>query len=460
MHSDEHGAVQRRARDAMEDDTLKEALDFFSRFVGCAEIINEAGELERVFFQFPELCLSLSDERKTELEWKVDRVTPGAQLIDFIEAAAELRDEMVYEHALKRIWLWRIAGRHHRLAANSIFSLAVLANLLLVIRSQYCTEHDGAPRVWSNTFCSASAQRAVNHFNATQSDAPVAHGYFSVVVGSHIPRWEHDVAFALQVLVFTIGVLMSLAAIIIFMLDALKTGGPRVRNSVKAYVQHHHIPGLKLDVEHASFDEIIARVHESPWLLGPWFYPLCLWFFLANGQILFHMASFAATLIGLTVSPFWLAFGLLDFAGKSPEIRIVASALMQNMRSIVMTVVFMVIVIYIFSVVGYLYLAEYFFYMDFSEEAVPICTSLMQCFISVIDYGLRSNDIGSNVEPLRTPDIEPLSVSSTILFYLQSLYTISVCLPQTASLWTCHVVECLSPAPCSSGSSYVSSYSM
>jgi hypothetical protein len=354
--------------------------------------------------------------------WAVDRETPGAQLIDFIEAASDMYAEMVYESALKGFWLWRLASRHRHIANNSLFTLAIVINVVLLIRSQMCTSQDGAPRAWSSKFCSGSAQRAVNNFNETQSDVPSTNGYFGVV--GEGPALEQNWALALQVVVFVLGVLMSIASVIVFILDALKAGPPRIRANVQSYVHKHshQIPGLNLATN--SFGEVMLRVREAPWLHAPWFLPLCIVSFFADGKLLFYTASFCAAVVGLTVNPFFFAFGLLDFAWKSPEIRIVASALFQNLRSIQMTIIFMVIMIYIFSVIGYWGFAESFFYMDFSEEAVPICTSLLQCFITVLDDGLRANDIGGAIEPLRTPDINELGIAGALTFYFRSLYSI------------------------------------
>ena len=166
-----------------------------------------------------------------------------------------------------------------------------------------------------------------------------------------------------------------------------------------------------------NFEELLAAVRANPLLHGPWFLVLSLAAYFWSPGLIFCLVSFAAAVVGLVQSPFWFAVGLLEFASKSAEIRIVTKvvlqvthlptsphisphlptplptsphlrpsmafadlrcSLSQNSRSILMTIFFMTLVIYIFAVVGYLHLAEYFFYMDFNEEAVPMCTSLLQ----------------------------------------------------------------------------------
>jgi hypothetical protein len=201
--------------------------------------------------------------------------------------------------------------------------------------------------------------------------------------------------------------------VLVFGLDAMRWGWPRVRVQVIQHVKRFRL----LAVE--SFDELQVRVSEAPYRHGPWYYPLCVASFLLNGKLLFLAASLAAAILGLTASPFCFGFGLLAFAGKSPEIRIVATALSRNTRAIASTVIFMTIIVYLYSVWGYKYLADLYFYMDFNEEAVPICTSLLQCFLTALNDGLRANDLGASIERIRSADIVAMDTEQELKYYVQ-----------------------------------------
>ena len=133
---------------------------------------------------------------------------------------------MAHMHRLERLWLWRFAKRHVRKADNSLFTLALLVNLVMLWRSQLCLDHDGSGRrnAWSDDFCSLSAQRAVwafandGRFFDLKSEAPaylaepqreedLVRGYFRVE-GNNATRpaqFDHDLAMVLQVLVFVFG---------------------------------------------------------------------------------------------------------------------------------------------------------------------------------------------------------------------------------------------------------------
>ena len=58
------------------------------------------------------------------------------------------------------------------------------------------------------------------------------------------------------------------------------------------------------------------------------------------------------------------------------------------------------------------------------DQAIPSCTSLLQCFITVFDDGLRANDIGGTVEPVQSPDIKDLSDHHFLIYYVQSAYAL------------------------------------
>jgi hypothetical protein len=82
------------------------------------------------------------------------------------------------------------------------------------------------------------------------------------------------------------------------------------------------------------------------------------------------------------------------------------------------------------AVVGYIHFAEWFFYMEEgliagNDAAIPACTSLLQCFITIFDDGLRANDVGAFIEPIRSVDIEDITPPINVFkFYAQSIYSL------------------------------------
>ena len=90
-----------------------------------------SGELERVYFRFPDYCNLLSEESKQSLLWGVDRDTPGKQIQEFLKEAEPLRMEMLRERDLHDLKAWRLMMEYKSAAVNSMFILAFPLNLLI-----------------------------------------------------------------------------------------------------------------------------------------------------------------------------------------------------------------------------------------------------------------------------------------------------------------------------------------
>ena len=209
-------AAQKRVHAVFADDDFKATNAFYSKYVASAEIFNQAGELERVFFRFPPICFTLQEARKEELEWGFDRETPGAQLIQFMKLADELRFEMWHEHRLEGFWLWRFVKARFNLAKNSLFALAMVNNGLLMWRAQYCVDREGRPHIWSSKFCSRNARDAIVNFGGDDSIGdlpPNVNDLFAITRGDNATDWEYWLAFGMQVAVVTIGVLLCISSV-------------------------------------------------------------------------------------------------------------------------------------------------------------------------------------------------------------------------------------------------------
>ena len=70
------------------DDLQKETQSVLDANVGAVEIVNALGELERVYFRFPDFCQLLTRRSRDKMLWEVDRETPGKQLSDFVHLFA------------------------------------------------------------------------------------------------------------------------------------------------------------------------------------------------------------------------------------------------------------------------------------------------------------------------------------------------------------------------------------
>lgn len=314
------------------------------QYIGRCEIVNAAGNLERVYFRMPDYCLLLTELSKRELLWDVDRETPGKRLQELFERSDELTREMVHQQRLARSPAWQLVMRHKPVADNLVLVLAVAQNCVIVLR------HSWTPNE-----------------------------------SEHLDR----LVLCENVANYTMGTLQLCACVLVFCIYTIDRAPLRVWRGFRQATGR-------------GADEILSmplsRWHAS-WFL------ILLYYGMADAQLALLACLSFASVLGLLVSPLWFSVHLLDIVNKSTDLQNVFKAVTLNGRSIAMTALFGATIIYLFAVVGYASAAEVFVLGNYPDEDVPMCTSLFSCFLNALNEGLRSGDIGSFMEPATEADV-------------------------------------------------------
>ncbi|KAL0145319.1 hypothetical protein V8B55DRAFT_1460552 [Mucor lusitanicus] len=115
---------------------------------------------------------------------------------------------------------------------------------------------------------------------------------------------------------------------------------------------------------------------------------------LTDSKFLYHILMVIFSAIGL-VYPGFYSLHLLDFVFRDSILQGVISSITLNVHSISRTAILGIIVIYIHSIVAYMY-----FRKEFDVSKGLFCGSLMECFVTVLSHGVRSGGgIGDILEP-------------------------------------------------------------
>ncbi|GAN04326.1 conserved hypothetical protein [Mucor ambiguus] len=115
---------------------------------------------------------------------------------------------------------------------------------------------------------------------------------------------------------------------------------------------------------------------------------------LTDSKFLYHILMVVFSAIGL-VYPGFYSLHLLDFVFRDSILQGVISSITLNVHSISRTAILGIIVIYIHSIVAYMY-----FRKEFDVAKGLFCGSLMECFVTVLSHGVRSGGgIGDILEP-------------------------------------------------------------
>ena len=129
--------------------------------------------------------------------------------------------------------------------------------------------------------------------------------------------------------------------------------------------------------------------------------------------IAWRAASIAVSFAGVFSSPFFSALHLLAVIPQSSHLRNVVSAVSLNGQTLLMTFAFGVLIVYLFSITGYL-----LFHNDYIGEGGmedPHCVTLLQCFVFTLMHGMRA---GGGVGDLinKTPITDTLHHSQRMIF--------------------------------------------
>eukprot|EP01016_Furgasonia_blochmanni_P030155 TRINITY_DN31476_c0_g1_i1.p2 TRINITY_DN31476_c0_g1~~TRINITY_DN31476_c0_g1_i1.p2 ORF type:complete len:189 (-),score=53.68 TRINITY_DN31476_c0_g1_i1:33-599(-) len=91
--------------------------------------------------------------------------------------------------------------------------------------------------------------------------------------------------------------------------------------------------------------------------------------------------------LGIFNSFIFFSFILIDFIDRSPILRNVIRSITTNYRQLLMTAFLGVLVLYIYSVIGYYtVIKESLTYMD--QDNLNLCQSMLHCYLSYLDLGL------------------------------------------------------------------------
>ena len=123
------------------------------------------------------------------------------------------------------------------------------------------------------------------------------------------------------------------------------------------------------------------------------------------GRFLYTGLLALLALLGALVSPFWFAAHLLMIIDKSVMLHILIRSVFLNGWSLLLTGLLTIIIVYLFTVVGYVFFRE-----DFvgSAGAPGVCGSLLQCFTVGLFSGVRAGGGLGDLLPQRANSVRVL----------------------------------------------------
>uniref|UniRef100_A0A8C5X8Y3 Inositol 1,4,5-trisphosphate receptor n=1 Tax=Malurus cyaneus samueli TaxID=2593467 RepID=A0A8C5X8Y3_9PASS len=395
-----------------------EALEFYAKHTAQIEIVRSDRTMEQIVFPVPSICEFLTKESKLRIYYTTERDEQGSKINDFFLKSEDLFNEMNWQKKLRAQPFLYWCARNMSFWSSISFNLAVLMNLLVAFFYPFKGIRGGTLEphlsglLWTAMLISLAIVIAL----------PKPHG-IRALIASTILRLIFSVG--LQPTLFLLGA-FNVCNKIIFLMSFVGNCGTFTRG-YKAMI---------MDVE-----------------------------------FLYHLLYLLICALGLFVHEFFYSLLLFDLVYREETLLNVIKSVTRNGRSIILTAVLALILVYLFSIVGYLFfkddfilevdklpnetllpepgetMTSEFLYSDVCKtgsgencssiipsdrEAQPLeeenkehtCETLLMCIVTVLSHGLRSG--GGVGDVLRKPSKEEPLFAARVIYDLLFFFMVII----------------------------------
>ncbi|XP_035376069.1 inositol 1,4,5-trisphosphate receptor type 1 isoform X3 [Electrophorus electricus] len=404
-----------------------EALEYYAKHTAQIEIVRLDRTMEQIVFPVPNICEFLTQESKLRVYYTTERDEQGSKINDFFLRSEDLFNEMNWQKKLRGtqetpgnansvpsqpILYW--CSRNMSFWSSISFNLAVLMNLLVAffyplggVRGGTLEPHLSA-LLWAAMLVSLAIVIVL----------PQPHGV-RALIASIILRLIFSVG--LEPTLFLLGA-FNLCNKVIFLMSFVGNRGTFTRG----------YRAMILDVE-----------------------------------FLYHLLYLIICSLGVFVHVFFYSLLLFDLIYREETLLNVIKSVTRNGRSIVLTAVLALILVYLFSIVGYIFFKDDFILTvdripnktlqqsatmmseflsggvcrkdggvenctaDVTMEAALVvedkertCDSLLMCIVTVLSHGLRSG--GGVGDVLRKPSKEEPLFAARVIYDLLFFFMVII----------------------------------
>uniref|UniRef100_A0A8B9GKL9 Inositol 1,4,5-trisphosphate receptor n=1 Tax=Amazona collaria TaxID=241587 RepID=A0A8B9GKL9_9PSIT len=382
-----------------------EALEFYAKHTAQIEIVRSDRTMEQIVFPVPSICEFLTKESKLRIYYTTERDEQGSKINDFFLKSEDLFNEMNWQKKLRAQPFLYWCARNMSFWSSISFNLAVLMNLLVAFFYPFKGIRGGTLEphlsglLWTAMLISLAIVIAL----------PKPHG-IRALIASTILRLIFSIG--LQPTLFLLGA-FNVCNKIIFLMSFVGNCGTFTRG-YKAMI---------MDVE-----------------------------------FLYHLLYLLICALGLFVHEFFYSLLLFDLVYREETLLNVIKSVTRNGRSIILTAVLALILVYLFSIVGYLFFKDdfilevdklpnetllpgetmtgEFLYSDVckageliaeeteEENKEHTCETLLMCIVTVLSHGLRSG--GGVGDVLRKPSKEEPLFAARVIYDLLFFFMVII----------------------------------
>ncbi|XP_066541868.1 inositol 1,4,5-trisphosphate receptor type 2 [Hoplias malabaricus] len=405
--------LQQNLKPATESDTDgDEPLKYYATHTAQIEIVRHDRSMEQIVFPVPSICAYLTEESKVRVFTTTERDDQGSKVNHFFQQFEDLYNEMWWQKKMRNNVALFWISKHISLWGSISFNLAVLINLAVALFYPFGDDED---------------EGVLPPFLSVLLWIAVAVSTSMLFI---LPRRGGILAFLVTVIlrsIYTIGLGPTL----------LLLGAANLLNKFVFLVSFVGNKGTFT----RGYKAVIMDV-----------------FFLL------HVTYVIVCMLGLFVHEFFYSILLFDLVRREETLLNVMRSVTKNGRSIFLTAVLAIILVYLFSIVGFLFLKDDFlmpverhpslvservkvrdvadsmsclleecpgpsFPSDLGEKEDEevmerVCDTLLMCIVTVLNHGLRNG--GGIADTLRKPSKDEPMFAARVVYDLLFFFIVII----------------------------------
>ncbi|KAK9721473.1 hypothetical protein K7432_003395 [Basidiobolus ranarum] len=343
------------------------AFTFFKRNTGQIEILRELSPGDKrvvpVLFPIPEVCRYLREDTKEHFLWNVKRDSADGKIEDFVTKSEDIIYEIESQARVARNWYLSALSGYHSLWWQSAYLMTLLLNIL-------------------GLMCAAAPEEAVG-----------GGGELFLGYGCHWLTEAVRISFGLiHLLLWALssGEFLLIQLPILINRKRLEKLNQLRKQKAK---EDAHLQSLEIgfmndedtsdNSQNDTSTQFSAIISEGESLSPSNFIEKTM-YFVMEPKALYHVFMVLLSIGGLRYHMLY-SIHLLDFIYRDQILQGVIASVTVNINSLTKTVLLGVIIIYVYSVVGFVY-----FRHSFDSEQGLYCDTLLDCFVTVLAYGIRA----------------------------------------------------------------------
>ncbi|XP_077049524.1 inositol 1,4,5-trisphosphate-gated calcium channel ITPR2 isoform X2 [Siphateles boraxobius] len=382
------------------------ALRYYANHTAQIEIVRHDRTMEQIVFPVPNICEYLTEESKVRVFTTTERDDQGSKVNDFFQQFDDLYNEMRWQKKIRNNAPLFWVSKHISLWGSISFNLAVLINLAVALFYPFGDDGD---------------EGVLPPFLSVLLWVAVVVSTFTLFV---LPRRGGILAFLVTVIfrsIYTLGLGPTL----------LLLGAANLLNKIVFLVSFVGNQGTFT----RGYKAVIMDI-----------------FFLL------HVGYVIVCMLGLFVHEFFYSILLFDLVRREETLLNVMRSVTKNGRSIFLTAVLAIILVYLFSIVAFLFFKDDFLmevdrlpslkkpnvkesmsclsescsnspFSSHHEEADEdsterVCDTLLMCIITVLNHGLRNG--GGIADVLRKLSKEEPMFPARVVFDLLFFFIVII----------------------------------